>query len=294
MTYAIYDERFYLNNNPDVRAVVAAGGFASGLEHFQKFGIQEGRIAVSPLWNEQQYLTANPDVRNAVNAGVFRSGLQHFILFGEAEGRSGAPVIPPTAGFNEDYYLARYPEVGAGVAAGTFSSGLSHFIIAGQFENRQALYTGTSGNDIVTGVGPQNVITGVYLDVIANRGLPDSRATSLGVGEIDLLVGGSGVDNFLLASEQSASNPTAQRFYVGRGNADYAYIKSFTQSQDFIELAGKPSDYVQNSGSFAVTGNRASGVSISTNTGDLVALVEGVQSLQLFQEDLNAGVFFLV
>ena len=294
MSYAIYDEAFYLANNADVRAAVAAGAFASGLEHFQKFGFQEGRLLVSPEWNEAQYLAANPDVNNAVTAGFIRSGLQHFILHGEAEGRRGAPVVTTSAGFNEEYYASLYPEVGAAVAAGIFKSPSTHFIRNGIFEDRVALFSGTNGHDIVTGYGSQSLIAGVALDTIANRGNPDVKPTSFGLNEIDLLVGGPGVDNFLLSVEKSAVNPTAQRFYVGGGNSDYAYIRNYDATKDYIQLAGTINDYVLTAGAFALTNNRASGVSISTNTGDLVALVEGVQSLQVNLQDTNAGVIFLV
>ena len=38
-----FDEKFYLEVNPDVMAFVNAGGFSSGLEHYLKYGIAEGR-----------------------------------------------------------------------------------------------------------------------------------------------------------------------------------------------------------------------------------------------------------
>lgn len=293
MTFAIFDETFYLNSYPDIRAAVAAGGFVSGLEHFQRFGLQEGRTLVSPYWNEAQYLAANPDVRNAVTAGSFRSGLQHFILYGEAEGRAGAPVVPTNVGFNEDYYLSLYQDVGPLVASRQFPSAEAHYIRLGQFENKLALSSGSRGNDIVTGNGPVNGIVGVGLDVFVNRGAPDPRPTSLGVGETDMLIGTFGNDSFILGFGRTAANPVAQRLYVGGGNSDYAYIKYFERGKDSIQLTGTVNDYILTAGSFAAIGNRASGVSISTSTGDLVALVEGVQSLQLADQDTNQGIFFL-
>lgn len=292
MSYAIYDETTYLRSYPDIRAAVAAGTFVSGLEHFQKFGLQEGRTLVSPYWNESQYLAANPDVRNAVAAGTLRSGLQHFILFGEAEGRAGSPVVPVSAGFNEDDYLTRYPDVGTAVASGVFPSAEAHYIRTGQFENRLAIFSGTKGNDIVTGGGQVTGLVGVGIDVFATRGISDPVPTSLGVGETDLLIGGAGSDTFLLGFGRTTANPVAQRLYVGGGNGDYAYLKNFQRSTDFIQMVGNPSDYILNSGLLSVTGNRASGVSISTSTGDLVALVEGVTSLQVVQQDTNQGIFF--
>ena len=254
--------------------------------------MQEGRTLVSPYWNEAQYLAANPDVKNAVAAGTLRSGLQHFILFGEAEGRPGSPLVPVSAGFNEDDYLARYPDVAAAIASGTFPSAEAHYIRSGQFENRFAIFSGTKGNDIVTGDGQSSGLVGVGIDVFATRRISDPVPTSLGVGETDLLIGGAGNDIFLLGFGRTTANPVAQKLYVGGASSDYAYIKNFQRSTDFIQLVGNPSDYILNSGLFSVTGNQTSGVSISTSTGDLVALVEGVTSLQVVQQDTSQGIFF--
>jgi molybdenum cofactor biosynthesis enzyme MoaA len=45
----VFDETVYLTANPDVAAAVQRGDFASGLEHFEKFGRHEGRVfGVSP------------------------------------------------------------------------------------------------------------------------------------------------------------------------------------------------------------------------------------------------------
>ena len=73
MSFAIFDERYYLANNPDIRTAVSAGTIRSGLEHFQRFGLAEGRVSVSVFYNEQSYLQANPDVAAAVQAGTFKS-----------------------------------------------------------------------------------------------------------------------------------------------------------------------------------------------------------------------------
>lgn len=39
----LYDETYYLNQNPDVAAAVDSGEFVYGFEHFVKFGLGEGR-----------------------------------------------------------------------------------------------------------------------------------------------------------------------------------------------------------------------------------------------------------
>lgn len=42
MSFAIFNENFYLNSNPDVRNAVNAGVISSGLQHFQQSGLAEG------------------------------------------------------------------------------------------------------------------------------------------------------------------------------------------------------------------------------------------------------------
>ena len=294
MSFAIFDERFYLDRNPDVRAAVASRAIGSALEHFQRFGIQEGRVLVSSQWNESEYLRLNPDVAAAVGRRELASGLQHFILFGENERRGGAPVIVREAGFNESFYLSFHSDVSAAVARGEFASGKAHFIRSGQLEPRLAVFTGTRGDDIVTGVGQQTGVVGVEVDVIASRNQPDIRPLSLGVGEFDLLTGSGGFDTFILGVGNSPANPVAQRFYVGRGDGDYAYIKNFERNRDSVQLAGRPSEYnIATGQTVRVGGVDRPAVSIITNTGDRVAVVENVSSLQLVEDQPNQNYFFL-
>lgn len=295
MSYAIFNESTYLANNPDVRSAVAQGFFASGLQHFQFSGLREGRTNISPFWDEQRYLSANPDVLAAVNSRAFSSGLQHYILSGEREGRQGATRVDTIPGFNENYYYAAYPNVSRAVASGQFDSAQTQYIRNGRFEGNIALFSGTSGNDIVTGVGPSGTaIVGISVDINATiTGSPDPLPRSVGTGEVDILIGSTGSDIFGLGFGRSPFKTTIQKFYVGQGNNDYAYIVGFETGKDFLQLAGSPNEYTTTAGAFGFTGNRTGGVSIFTNTGDFVAAVEGVTSLQLAGQDTNAGYFFL-
>ncbi|MFB2898340.1 hypothetical protein ACE1CI_35940 [Aerosakkonemataceae cyanobacterium BLCC-F50] len=131
MSFSVFNESFYLAHNPDVQTAVKAGYFSSGLEHFQKFGLAEGRVSVSPFYNEQYYLRKNSDVATEVAFGTFRSGLQHFILAGEAEGRVSVSPF-----YDERFYLQKNSDVATAVASGNFRSGLQHFFAAGEAENR--------------------------------------------------------------------------------------------------------------------------------------------------------------
>lgn len=57
-SFAVFDESFYLANNPDVAAAVAAGTFSSGLDHYIQFGEAEGRSGIP--FGEESYLAVYP------------------------------------------------------------------------------------------------------------------------------------------------------------------------------------------------------------------------------------------
>lgn len=170
--------------------------------------------------------------------------------------------------FNEEAYLLAYPDVAAAVDAGVFSSGLQHYTQFGQFEeNRIGFFLGTSGNDTLTGFGEGNkLIAGVPFDVLSNG------STVAGVGEVDTLIGTAGMDAFIVGHPSLPPlTSTPQQFYVGGGNTDYALIRNFEQFNDAIVLQGLPQNYNLQ----AVNGS----LNISTASGDLVGVVEGVTSL---------------
>lgn len=276
MSFAIFDETYYLANNSDVANAVRAGVFKSGFDHFQQSGLKEGRVAVSPLYNEQIYLRKNPDVKAAVDTGILKSGLEHYIQYGEAEGRS------PGA-FEEETYLERNPDVALAVDFGFYESGVEHYIESGQFEsNRTGYFVGTDGNDTIIGVGANALIGGIDIEEaeFKPKGVITSQSLNNGTGEVDTLIGGGGKDYFYLGTNKTT-------FYVGSGSADYALIKNFDTAQDRLYLKGNsPADY--NLG--AVNGN----LNISTLSGDLVATVEGVTSLSQYQQSsIVPGTFFL-
>ena len=266
MSFAIFDESFYLENNPDVAVAVDAGVFATGLDHFQQYGLAEGRVSVSPFYDEQLYFRANPDVEAAVAGGGFSSGLQHYINNGEAESRS------PGA-FNELAYRELYPDVAAAIAEGSYSSGLQHYIQLGQSEaNRIGFFFGTTGNDTITGIG-NNItnITGIDVEATAatGEGRIDLQSSTLGSGEVDTLIGGAARDLFILGTTDPFGS--SQSFYVGNTEEDYALIQEFERGSDALLLAGaSPVSYnIQ-----VIDSN----LNISTLNGDLIAIVEGVTS----------------
>jgi Bacterial Ig-like domain/RTX calcium-binding nonapeptide repeat (4 copies) len=127
----LFSEAHYLRNNPDVAAAVAAGAFASGLQHWQLFGQHEGRVA-SALFDLQSYRTLNPDL---AEAGLLTDSqiIVHFNRYGVYENR---PFINPVI-FDATYYAALNPDLyGSGIRSTIELQ--QHFQKYGFFEGRIA------------------------------------------------------------------------------------------------------------------------------------------------------------
>ncbi|WP_204140652.1 cadherin-like domain-containing protein [Halomicronema sp. CCY15110] len=124
----LYDERYYLNQNPDVARLVGST-FSSGFQHFVTSGINEGRNP-SVLYNESFYRANNADVRNAIASGALSSGLSHFLTSGHREGRD------PSAFFDQSDYLLNNPDVNSAVNSGGLASAFEHYVKFGVDDNR--------------------------------------------------------------------------------------------------------------------------------------------------------------
>jgi hypothetical protein len=129
---SLFDDHYYLAQNPDVAAAVAAGTFATGYDHYIKYGQFEGR-SPSPYWDEAWYLKENPDVAAAVKAGTVSSGFMQYYQYGQYENRGGLLY------FNTIYYLQNNPDVAAAITAGTITSAFEHFVLYGQYEGRSPM-----------------------------------------------------------------------------------------------------------------------------------------------------------
>jgi hypothetical protein len=101
-----FNSAWYLQNNPDVAAALAAGIITSAEAHFEQYGQFEGR-SPSPIFDQEYYLEQNPDVAAALEAGIITSAYQHFVQYGQEEMRSASPF------FNPSLYLALNPDVAA-------------------------------------------------------------------------------------------------------------------------------------------------------------------------------------
>lgn len=127
-----FNQQYYLANNPDVAAAVAAGTFSSALQQYELYGEREGRMP-NPGFNPTFYSANNPDVVSAVQSGSVPGYLWHFENYGLSEGRAPAA----TDAFDEVWYLNENPDVAAAVLAGTFVSGWQHYALYGAAEGRE-------------------------------------------------------------------------------------------------------------------------------------------------------------
>ena len=122
----LFNEQWYLQNHPDVAEAVQQG-VMTAFEHFQLFGMNEGR-APGPLFDPDHYLAQNPDVAAAVEAGLM-TAYEHFEQFGAHESRSPVPY------FDVEFYLLQNPDIAAAVEQGLISA-TEHFLQFGQGEPR--------------------------------------------------------------------------------------------------------------------------------------------------------------
>jgi hypothetical protein len=206
-----------------------------------------------------------------------------------------AKVETTNSSFDESIYAFANPEVAELIKTGKYKSGLEHYTKVGQStkkpdgESYESFFSGTSGSDTIAafGKGKHVHLVGIKFEVLPKPGIKiPLRPQSIGKGESDILIGTKeGANEFVIGSFISELSPKAEAFYVGKGDEDRAQIKNFTKSKDSIMLAGTPDQYKFE----PVAGN----LRISTKTGDLVAIVEGVDKLTPSDISKDMGIFML-
>ena len=124
----LFDESYYLAQNPDIAAGIANGTIASGLSHFQVFGEVEGRDP-SAFFDTRYYLAQNPDAAASVASFDF-TAIEHFIEFGQFQGRV------TTEFFDRDFYRQNNPDVANAVDRDILTGEFEHFVRSGASEGR--------------------------------------------------------------------------------------------------------------------------------------------------------------
>lgn len=194
----VFNETYYLAQNPDVAAAISANLIADAETHFVQHGYSEGRdpnpyfdisyylqqntdvatAGINPLahyntfgedegrgpnaiFNPTYYASQNPDV---VSAGV--DLLEHFINHGAAEGRfpNATTASELASGFDETAYLAANPDVAEAVSIGTFSSGYQHWSLHGFAEGRTGAQNSSGEALSVPSTGSSGPLSGFVID----------------------------------------------------------------------------------------------------------------------------------
>ncbi|NJK28678.1 MAG: hypothetical protein HC940_00260 [Acaryochloris sp. SU_5_25] len=197
------------------------------------------------------------------------------------------------ANFDEALYRFANPDVMKLIEQGKYKSGLDHYTQVGQTAKNpdggdyESFFFGTEGNDTVQGFGKGKHahFSGVAFEIVPKKDDPiPLKPKSLGKGEKDVLVGTTeGGNEFVLGSFKTSVSPKAEPFYVGQGDADYAQVQNFKPATDSILLAGQPNQY-----KFAP---KDGNVQILTTSGDLVAIIEGTDKLQVEEVMKDLDVF---
>ncbi len=92
-----FDEKGYLEANPDVAAAVQRGEIMDTRMHYIGDGYFEGRHGGHPQVNEQWYLTTYQDVAEGVRARKVASAAHHFAHSGASECRAPSEEYVPDA-----------------------------------------------------------------------------------------------------------------------------------------------------------------------------------------------------
>jgi hypothetical protein len=207
--------------------------------------------------------------------------------------------------FNESMYRAFYNDLDVLVGEGkTYPTAFDHYLAIGQFlvpAKKEAFYTGTNGDDTVTGIGADIDLYGVDIKATFTSGSgPNSRTTpanfkpqSFGVGEKDTLVGRDDEaleDGFFLSvvngdysrtgGTSGMTFGTSSRLYVGQGDQDFARAKNFNIGLDYVSLSGGAKDYIYRYKADSLAPGGYSLNILTKKERDLVGVVEGIKDFQ--------------
>ena len=80
--------QYYLSQNPDLIAAFGATNWAAATNHWNQFGVHEGRKP-NPYFAAGEYLELYADLKNAFGTNRL-AATQHWLNTGIGEGRQGA------------------------------------------------------------------------------------------------------------------------------------------------------------------------------------------------------------
>ncbi|ERT08943.1 putative hemolysin-type calcium-binding region protein [Lyngbya aestuarii BL J] len=240
MNFDIFDEDYYLKKYPYLQPAIEQGIIQSGLDHFQRFGLQQGLTGVSRYYDEAYYLAKNPDVAAAVDAGIFPSGLAHFIEIGyEQEGRTTI-----SSDYNDFVYretnldLIPFIQTYPFQNPRPFRNGLEHFLKFGAEEGRysnsffEAEYLARYPN-IIPAIESGVLRTGRDHYEQFGQFEEGRKATFIGTSNSDTLES-FGVGEVELIGITPGLDAEGDRIYVNTGNRGQDILTGSSASDTFV------------------------------------------------------------
>lgn len=125
-----FDALFYINNYPDVKALVG-GDQNAAYQHWLNVGQAEGRRGAF-YFDPKYYLKHNPDVRRMVGAHNYKGAAEHWETKGVHEGRRASYEFDPRV------YMIVSPDVRRSFGPTEYWMGIQHFMTTGLYERRQS------------------------------------------------------------------------------------------------------------------------------------------------------------
>lgn len=263
--YTQFDEAYYLSQNPDVAAAIAAGVVGSAEEHYGLFGFLEGRDP-NPYFDTSFYLLQNPDVAAAgvnpldhynnfgasegrsptalfdpafyaqENPDVVAAGIdpyEHFLANGASEGRSPNAQVAQqfVSGFDEAAYLAANSDVAAAVADGSVSSGYEHWLLHGYSEDRPGVQS-LNPDPISDGTGNTDTPTGGGVGPVDTTDPTITSQTTFQIGENQTEIGSITADEAVTYSIVGGADKTKFSIDANTGALSFITAPDFETELD--------------------------------------------------------------
>lgn len=134
----IFDARFYLDSNPDLRESLGSDNLAGATQHWLNKGLREGRTA-SPVFDVQYYRqntredyrqNTREDYRqNAREEGSYAQALNYWFTTGLAQGQRGSRL------FDVRYYIRNNRDIAKDYGK-DYEKALNHWLTRGLSEGR--------------------------------------------------------------------------------------------------------------------------------------------------------------
>ncbi|SEP50624.1 hypothetical protein SAMN04487843_13824 [Methylobacterium sp. ap11] len=133
----LFDEKYYIEENPEIISEIEVGRFSSARDHYIKIGsrlhLDPNPMFVSSFYYENAYKIAGQSIRNHYAPTKENTLLWHYLTVGLENG------IEPIEHFDSNLYLKNNPDVELAIIAERISCPLAHFLNHGDTEYRNIM-----------------------------------------------------------------------------------------------------------------------------------------------------------